>query len=409
MQGLRTVYYGWYVVAAAFMVMLLGFGCAYSFATYFPDLEREFAASRASVSSVFSLAGALYFGLGAISGPLSDRFGPRWVCITGLIALSAGLFVAGSAESLDTVYLGFGLGIGIGVGFSYVPAIGAVQPWFTTRRGFASGLAVSGIGVGTLLGPLIATGLIATLGWRLSFVTMGLAAGVAGVGAALVLDNDPSRHADAVGAKRSGKCSAPSGMNLGQAVRTVPFWLLFLSWLSLSFAIFIPFVHIVPYALDHGMSASAGALVLGVIGVGSTLGRFLVGAVADRFGRLPVMAMSFLGVALMLLVWLVATSQWSLLAFGLVFGTCYGGFVALAPAVAVDYFGTKATGAVIGVLYSGVGVGTFFGPPFAGYVFDRFESYQAAILTAAGAAMLAVVFLMLMPSTSRWQKRDNQH
>ncbi len=405
MQWFRSVYYGWYVVAGAFMVMLLGFGCAYSYATFFPDLEKEFAASRASLSSVFSLAGVLYFTLGAISGPLSDRFGPRWVCIFGLTVLGAGLTIAGLAEGLYTVYLGFGLGVGIGIGFSYVPAVGAVQPWFTTQRGFASGLAVSGIGLGTLLGPVTATVLIGALGWRSSFVAMGITAAVAGAAASLLLDNDPSGRAVA---KKAGRDTAHSGLYLGQAVQTRPFWLLFLSWSSLSFAIFIPFVHLVPYALDHGISSGEAALVLGVVGVGSTLGRFLVSAVADRFGRLLVMGLCFGGVASMLLIWLAATGYGSLLAFGLVFGLCYGGFVALAPAVAVDYFGTRATGAVIGVLYSGVGVGTFFGPPFAGYVFDRYGSYQAAILTAAGAAVLASVFLILMPSVSQWRNRDKK-
>ena len=409
MQWFRTVYYGWYVVAGAFMVMLLGFACAYSYATFFPELEKEFAASRARISSVFSIAGVLYFSLGAISGSLSDRFGPRWVCIFGLGVLGVGLAAAGLADSLHAVYLGFGVGVGVGIGFSYVPAIGAVQPWFTTHRGFASGLAVSGIGLGTLLGPVIATVLIGELGWRLSFVTMGVAAAFAGAAASLLLDNDPSRYPDAVEAEKGGPDTAHSGLYLSQAVRTGPFWFLFLSWLSLSFAIFIPFVHLVPYALDHGISPGDAALVLGVVGVGSTLGRFLVSPVADRFGRLFVMGLCFAGVASMLVIWLVATSYVSLLAFGLLFGICYGGFVALAPAVAVDYFGTRAVGAVIGVLYSGVGVGTFFGPPFAGYVFDLYGSYQAAIVTAAGTAVLAIVFLMLMPSVTRWQNLAKQY
>ena len=160
MASVRGIYYGWWVVTAAFTVMTLGFACAYSFSAFFPELQREFDASRATISLVFSIGGALYFFVGAISGLLADRFGSRWVCTIGMVFIGLGLVAAGLADSLLFVYLGFGLGIGLGVGFSYVPSVGAVQPWFTVRRGFASGLAVSGIGVGTLVGPIIASALI---------------------------------------------------------------------------------------------------------------------------------------------------------------------------------------------------------------------------------------------------------
>jgi OFA family oxalate/formate antiporter-like MFS transporter len=67
-----------------------------------------------------------------------------------MILTGMGLAIASAARSLAEVYAAYGLGVGLGVGCSYVPAVGAVQRWFARRRGFASGLAVSGIGVGTL-------------------------------------------------------------------------------------------------------------------------------------------------------------------------------------------------------------------------------------------------------------------
>ena len=164
-------------------------------------------------------------------------------------------------------------------------------------------------------------------------------------------------------------------LTLRDATRTLPFWLLSSAWICISFAIFIPFVHLVPFALDLGMSATIGALVIGAIGVGSTLGRFLIGVLLTGLARI-IDGRLFLGVATMMLCWLMADTVWILMGFGLVFGACYGGFVALAPAICADYFGTRALGAIIGVLYAGVGIGTFIGPPFAGYVFDRFGSYR---------------------------------
>ena len=105
-----------------------------------------------------------------------------------------------------------------------------------------------------------------------------------------------------------------------------------------------------------------------------------------------------------MLWWMVSTGFLALAVFGLVFGTCYGGFVALAPAVAADHFGTRGLGGIIGLLYAGVGIGTLVGPTFAGLVFDRSGSYQIAILAGAGAALLATVFIVMLPRLSDWRR-----
>lgn len=402
-DGQGRFYYGWYVVAAAFTVMLVGFAAAYSFSAFFPALQQEFNASRASISLVFSVGGALYFWVGAISGPLSDRFGPRWVCLFGFCALGAGLTAAGLAPSLAVVYLGFGLGIGLGVGFTYVPAVGAVQPWFLRRRGFASGLAVSGIGVGTLIGPLLASALIGAIGWRETFIALGLGAAVAGGAVSLVLENDPERRPGGMRDEAGAAGAAPVSIGLRDALRTRPFLLLYASAACLSFALFVPFVHLVPYALDHGFSVATGALVLGLVGIGSTVGRFLVGSVADRYGRLEVYVCCFGGVAMTFFVWLLASELVLLGIFAFVFGTFYGGFVALAPSVTVDYFGPGAAASIIGFFYSSVGVGTLLGPPFAGYVFDRLGGYEYAIVAGQYAAIVATGLAMLLPSPRHWR------
>lgn len=169
----------------------VGFGSAYTFSAFVESLQKDFAASRGSVSLVFSLAGFLYFGLGIVSGPLADRWGSRRLAVTGMLLTGLGLAVASVARSLTEVYLAYGLGVGLGVGCSYVPALGAVQRWFARRRGFASGLAVSGIGVGTLAMPPLAAFLIEALGWRGAYLALGGLAATLGAGMALLIENDP--------------------------------------------------------------------------------------------------------------------------------------------------------------------------------------------------------------------------
>ena len=88
------------MVAAAFAVTFVGFGCAYTFSAFVESLQRDFGASRGSVSLVFSLAGFLYFGLGIVSGPLADRFGSRRLAVVGMILIGLGLAAASCARSL---------------------------------------------------------------------------------------------------------------------------------------------------------------------------------------------------------------------------------------------------------------------------------------------------------------------
>jgi len=126
----------------------------------------------------------LYFALGLVSGPLADRFGARLLAVAGMILTGLGLAVASLARSLPEVYAAYGLGVGLGIGFSYVPILGAVQRWFVRRRGLASGLAVSGIGVGTLVMPPAAALLIDAMGWRGAYLVLGIFAAIVGGGMA---------------------------------------------------------------------------------------------------------------------------------------------------------------------------------------------------------------------------------
>src|SRR6202453_3492483 len=185
MERRPPLFYGWGVLAAGFGGTFVGFGGAYSFSAFFESLQNEFAASRGSVSLVFSLAGFLYFGLGFVSGPLADRWGARSMAVLGMLLLGVGLALASAAHSLNQVYADYGLGVGLGVGFSYVPVVGAVQRWFVKQRGLASGLAVSGIGVGTLVMPPMAAFLIEAFGWRTAYLVLGGSAAIVGVAMSL--------------------------------------------------------------------------------------------------------------------------------------------------------------------------------------------------------------------------------
>ena len=378
--------YGWVVVAAAFTLMFVGFGAAYSFAAFFAAFEAEFGALRGDIALVFSLCAFLWFSSGAPAGMLADRFGARRVALAGVVCLVLALWAASVAQSLNMLYAVYSIGIGVGVGLVYVPSVGAVQPWFGANRAFASGIAVAGIGAGNFAGPLLAAWWIGLFGWRGAYLALAIfVLLLGGVAAAVLRQKDHS-------------ASGPrEGIPLSAAVRTAPFWLLFASLVLSCVGLFVPMVHLSPYATDAGYTQAQGVALVSLIGVGSLLGRFTIGAPADRIGRLPSLCAMYAGLALMFLLWYAASAYWMLVVFALVFGVCYGAYVALLPTIVMDLYGPRSVSGIIGCLYSGCGLGTLIGPWLAGVAYDTAGGYQLAMLAgavfSAGAAACVVILM----------------
>ena len=389
---MREGAYGWVVVLCAFTLMFTGFGAAYSFAAFFHAFEAEFGASRAHVSLVFSLCGFLYFLLGAPGGMLADRYGTRAVALAGVAFLAAGLAGASQAHSVAILYATYSIGLGIGIGLTYVPSVGAVQPWFDRHRVLASGIAVSGIGAGNLLAPPLAAWGIEALGWRGAYLALAAFALVAGGLAAAAIRNRPA-----------GQARATSGTTLRVALRARNFWVLYVTLVLSGFGCFVPLVHLGPYATDAGHPEALAVTLVSLIGLGSLIGRFGIGTLADRFGRMRSLALMYLGMAAMLLLWWSTTDALLLSAMAVGFGVSYGGFVATFPTVVMDLFGARSLSGIIGCLYTAAGIGTLLGPPLAGAAYDATGSYGAPILGAAALALLAAagVAIFLRPPPPR--------
>ncbi|MDP2372829.1 MFS transporter [Reyranella sp.] len=396
---------GWWVVAGAFLCMMTGYAVAYSFAAFFGALETEFGARRGETALVFSIAAFLYFQLGFPAGLIADRTGPRPLVVGGLLLVAAGLLIAAQATSLWQIYLGYGLGVGVGVGLSYVPSIAAVQRWFVRRRGTASGIAVAGIGVGTLIGAPLAHELIAAVGWRQTYLMLAALTVLGAVVSGLLVRSSPEHYGlapDGDAPAPGGAPAMPAGLTLGGAMRTAPFWTIYIGALLMSFGLFVPFVHLAPHAKDLGLGEGFGVLLIVLLGVGSTVGRFLFASVTNWLGRRISFALMYIGAGLMLVMWSVSTAAPALIVFALVFGAFYGGFVAIAPSLAADYFGGRALGSIIGALYSGVAFGALLGAPAAGYAYDFFGSYAGAILAGAALCLVSFAITVAMPEPARW-------
>jgi MFS family permease len=372
------------VVGATFLSTFTVFGVVYSFGAFFDSMADDFGTGRGATALMFSITTAWYFGLGLVSGKAADRFGPRPVMLVGAAALGIGLIATSRVESIWWGYVTYGIGAGTAVACGYVPMVATVGGWFERRRTLALGIAVAGIGAGTLACAPLANALIGAYGWRTSYVIFGIG------GTALLL-------LAAAGAHRPPVVVGQGPVDLRAVIRQRAFAALYLGALLGSMALFVPFVFIKSYATDQGIDSGLAATLVGIIGASSIVGRLGLGALGARFGSVRLMQASFGSMAFSYVLWLVAGGSFAMLVlFTVVMGVGYGGFIALSPAVVATLFGTVGMGAVLGASYTAAGIGGLIGPPIAGELIDR-VSYSAAIVFAMVLTALATLVLLALP------------
>lgn len=376
---------GWRVVAVAFAAMATTFGVAYSFGAFLLPVSRDLGAGRGATAAVFSLTTLAFFGLGALSGPAVDRFGPRRVVLVGALSLGLGLLLTSRATSLWQAYVGHGLGVGLAVACCYVPLVAVVGGWFERRRTVAVGVAVSGIGLGTLVGAPAAAALIGAVGWRDAYLVLAAGGVTVLLGCAALVRAAPVA-ADAV------------AVPLLPRLRTRTYGVLYAAGLLLSVALFVPFVHLPAYAQSRGTGAVAAATLVGVIGAASVVGRLALGALAARAGVLRTYQGCFVLMAASFALWLAAPPYPGLVLFAVLLGVGYGGFVALGPPLVAEAFGVQGLGALLGVLYTSAALGSAVGPPLAGVLIGDGDGYRAAVAVALAVSVLAAGLVMRVPA-----------
>jgi MFS family permease len=374
---------GWLVVASAFGSTFVVFGVAYSFGAFFGPMGEEFGTGSGATSAFFGITTFLYFTLGLFSGRAVDRFGPRPLLIIGAVTMTVGLLLTSQVNSLTLGYVTYGAGVGIGVACAYVPMVATVGGWFEQRRAIALAIAVTGIGLGTLLMAPLAAWLIDRVGWRDTYVIFGIGSGAVLLMCALLAKRPPAVAAGV------------QAMSISDAVRHPAFQWLYISALLLSMALFVPFVFLAAFAEDRGTGEVAAAALIGVIGAASVIGRLGLGMLGGKLGTVRVYQATIFCLGLSYLIWFVAGDSYpALVAFAIVMGTSYGGFISLAPAVAAEKFGTAGLGGVLGALYTSAAIGGLMGPPTAGVLIDAF-GYRPTIVVAMVVALLA--FAALLP------------
>jgi MFS family permease len=257
--------------------------------------------------------------------------------------------------------------------------------WFAKRRGVMTGIIKVGTGVGMIIMPIFINWLITSYGWRISFMVLGILLLVSVLPLAQFLVGDPATLGQLSDGERNPTAENSTlgepGLTLVTALATRQFWMICLISLLILFCVFTILVHIVPHAIDLGISASRAASILALMGAASIAGRIFMGSASDRFGNRVALSLCFL---LMTsgLVWLQLAKELSAFyVFAVAHGFAHGGFFSLLSPTTAALFGTRSHGVLFGiVIFSGT-LGGFMGPIFAGYVFDITNSYQMVFLT----------------------------
>ncbi len=377
----------WLMVAVTFASTFTVFGVAYSFGAFLESMADEFGSGRGLTALFFSLTTCLYFTLGLVTGAWSDRAGPRPVLVTGAIAIGAGLLLTAAAPNIWIGLATYSIGVGVAVACGYVPMVSVVGGWFDRNRTAALGVAVAGIGAGTLVMAPTSSWLIDVHGWRGAYAVLGIG-GALVLGACAVLAAPPPTGA--------GGVAPPPRLRVVAGL--VAFRALYGSALLMSLALFVPFVFLTSYAEDEGVSTGLAAALVGFIGGASIVGRLLLGVIAPRFGLTRVYRSCFAVMSMSFAIWLVAGDRyWLLVVFTVVLGVAYGGFIALSPAVAAEAFGPRGLGGLLGALYTSAAIGGLLGPPLAGTMIDVTGSYTPAIAVATLLTLGAFVVLLFLP------------
>ncbi len=376
----------------------------YSFGIFMRPITGQFGWDRGALSAAVSIGMVVAGPLSIYAGRLSDRYGPR-LLVTGSGILTGAAFIMMSQVSeLWQVYLVYGVAVALGGSGSVIPITSTIPRWFVRRRGIATSLTWTGIGVGGVVTPVLAQWLISSYDWRTAYVVLGVINMVVVTTLAQALKRDPQQMGiepygveaatdpvKATAANADVAAGTASGLSLREAIRTRQFWLFAVVMLGFVATMQVLMTHLAPHAVDVGMTAAVAASFVSVFAATSLVGRNLAGLAADRIGAGWTITIHLTATVVALGWLLFASEAWSLYAFAAFYGIAYGGIVPMQTVLAGELFGLRSLGIITATLMLSGSLGGAIGPPLAGAIFDNSGSYLWAFRICLILLVLAII------------------
>jgi MFS family permease len=394
--------YAWLRLAMSLLLMTIGGSGMYAITVVLPRMQQDFAASRGDASLAYTLT-MIGFGIGGVlMGRLADRFGVMVVVMIGAVGLGLGYIAASFAPGLLVFCLVQGLLIGmLGTSATFAPLVADTSRWFDRRRGIALAICMSGNYTAGAVWPPVMQYFIDLVGWRQTYLGLGVFCIATMVPMALLLRPRPPSQVVTAGAAASGAAPTFSRRPLGLPPNVL-LALLSLAGVSCCVAMSMPQVHIVAYCGDLGFGAARGAEMLSLmLGMG-VVSRLVSGWISDRIGGLRTLLLGSLLQGVALLLFLPSDGLASLYVVSGMFGLFQGGIVPSYALIVREYFPPEEAGARVGTVLMATLMGMALGGWMSGAVFDLTGSYHAAFLNgiAWNFLNLSIVGFLLWRATA---------
>ena len=404
-------FYGWLLVAIAFITMALGVNARTAFSLLFPAILDEFGWDRGVAAGAFSFGFLVSAVVTPFVGRLMDLRGPRVVVELGVLTMSAGLILASIVREPWQLYLTLGALVGGGVNcLAYTGQSLYLTNWFVRRRGLALSIAFSGVGVGSIaILPWFAW-LIGSAGWRTACVAFGILLIVLLGPVNLLLRGWP----EDMGLRPDGLISndvssdqvenvvdrawAAVNWTLGRALRTQRFWWLAVGYFGALFSWYAVQVHQTKYLIEVGFGPGEAAWALGLVSLVAVPGQVVLGHLSDRIGREWVWMIGNLGFVICYLCLVGLRSAPTLLLLNLMVvaqGTFGYSLTSVMGPIPAEIFEGPHFGSIFGTLMVAAILGGAAGPWIAGIVYDATGTYSAAWWMAIGFSLLSIFAIWL--------------
>jgi len=400
--------YAWLRLMVSLLLMTIGGAGMYSVAVVLPRVQADFAVDRADASLPYTLT-MIGFGFGGVlMGRLADRFGVMVPLMLGAVGLGAGFVGAGMAGSLWMFSLAQGLLLGLlGTSATFAPLVADTSLWFTRRRGIALGICMSGNYVAGAIWPPVIQHFVDTVGWRPTYIGIGVFCVLTVLPLALVYRRRPPalmpvpvpgpESSPSAAVPAAAAAATPSNRPLGMSPLSLQL-LLCVAGVACCVAMSMPQVHIVAYCGDLGFGAARGAQMLSVMFGMGIISRLVSGWMSDHIGGLYTLLVGSLLQGLALLMFLWADGVSSLFLVSAMFGLFQGGIVPSYALIVREYFTPKEAGARVGAVLMATLFGMALGGWMSGAIFDASGSYRAAFVNGIAWNLLnvGIVLYLLM-------------
>jgi MFS family permease len=407
-------YYGWLIVGIAFVTMAIGVSARTSFSLLMPPLIDEFGWDRGLAAGAFSFGFLVSALLSPVVGRVMDLRGPRVIIMTGVVLLSAGLFLAPLIVRPWQLYVTLGVLVGGGANLMTYTVHSQFLPiWFLKRRGLAISIAFAGVGVGAVVLLPWLQAIILSQGWRTSCVAMGVLVVLAVAPLNLMVRKRPEDlglRPDGAAQPAAGAMMPPRNAHivdpawvamewtLARALRTARYWWIVLAFFCMVAAWYAVQVHQTRYLVEIGFTPIVAAWALGAVAVAAIPGQIILGALSDRIGREWVWTIGCAGFALCYAALIALEHAPSVvLLYTMVLSQGLLGYAvaSVMGPIVIEIFEGPHFGSIFGTLNIAAIGGGAAGPWIAGAIYDATGSYRRAFVLIIGCCIVSAAAMWL--------------